>query len=374
MIRAAKRGARGSAGRPASRQIDQACQAYVRHAPSRLGALVALLVFAAGALGAPARAQSKEESVAQCVAALRARPEDDEAKRLLRRAFTEVYPSFLPADILTFLPLPHQVCEDRATESAQPQRTFFTTGLAFPDASRRQDPEKRQAFNRVLHAYVQEEGGEWRLAFRVLYDAHQEGAEELAPRAMRELLRVRAVTLAHIGDPRRALSAPVDLWLLGNGDGGAEQSGPNLYLHGTRNTRAPLELLRQIAHELGHLIFPAIGPLDEPETWGNGFLGEVLILRWLARAPAPKESAVPAEALAAYVRQEVEPLARAFAVAGWAGFAGEERSAGSLRLLLGMVLHLEDTQGTKALSELMRSLNGTTVPHWIDAARPLLTP
>lgn len=374
-----KSGALDGWRRRASYRTQEACpvrqdgQTRARSTPFHMGwALVASLILAAGALALPAQAQGKEETVARCLAALRANPEDAQAKYGLRRIFTDVYPETLPADIVTFLPIPHRVCEDRVSDSAAPQRAFFTTGTAFPDAGHRSDPEGRQEFNRVLHAYVQEEGGEWRLAFRVLYDADQEGAEALAPQAMRDLLRVRAATVAHVGDPRRALIAPVNLWLLGNGDGGAEQSGPHLYLHGTRKTREPLELLRQVAHEFGHLVLPAIGPLVEPEKWGNGFLGEVLILRWLSQAPAPKDATVPAEALAAYVRQEVEPLARAFAAAGWAGFAGQEASAGSLRLLLGMALHLEDSRGTKALSSLLRSLSGTTVPHWIGAARPYL--
>lgn len=334
-------------------------------------AALVLLTGWAGALYSPAHAQDKTEIVRQCVAVLRARPDDENARGGLRRAFTETFPATLPADIVAYLPVPFHACEDRVRDGTPPQRGLFLTALAFPDAAHRQDPVAHQTFNRVLHGYVQEGKGEWQLAFRVLYHSEQEGAAALAPRAMRALLRVRAALTAMVGDPRRALASPVDLWIRSDGNGGAEQSGPNLYLLGTGGVRDPVELLRQVAHEVGHLALPAVGPLTEPETWGNGFLGEVLILRWLSRAADGSEAVAPRDGLAAYVRQEAEPLARAFAAAGWGALAGNERSIGGLRLLLGMVLHLEDTHGPEAVARLLRTVRGSTLTDWAAASRPL---
>ena len=305
------------------------------------------------AFAVPVVAAEKEEAARRCVAAVRDRPADAAAREELRRLFTEEYPLRLPAEVISCLPVPHHACEDITAAAAPAQRAFYTTGLAFPDAAHRRDPEANQAFNRVLHGYVQEaKGGEWRLAFRVLYNQEQGGAELLAPRVMRLLLRVRAVHDAFLGDPRGMLERPVDVWLRADGDGGAEQSFNNLYLLGTSRKREPVELLRQMAHEFGHLALPRIG-------------------RWLSRAPAGEEALVPQDALAAYVRQEVEPLARAFAAVGWGAFAGNETGLGGLRLLLGMVLHLEDQRGAPAVRKLIGMEHGTGVAAWAGAARLL---
>ncbi|MBI3946644.1 MAG: hypothetical protein HY321_12045 [Armatimonadetes bacterium] len=333
---------------------------------------VALLAGASAAGADGGGAPGKEDLAGACVAVLRARPDDAAAREGLRRLFTEDYPARLPADAPAYLPVPHVECRDAVAAGMPAQRAFYTTGLAFPDAGHRRDPARKATFTRVLHAYAQNrEGGEWRLAFRALYNHNDAGAEALAPVAARALLRVRAAHRALVGETGPALSRPADLWICADGDGGAEQSGANLYLLGTARPREPLELLRQIAHEFGHLALPALGPLQAPEKWGNGFLGEVLYLRRLARAPAAPDSPVPPEALAAYVRHEVEPLARAFAAAGSGAFAGQEEGAGGLRLLLGMVLYLEDTKGADAVAQLIRSVRGSTLRDWIEAARLL---
>ena len=146
------------------------------------------------------------------------------------------------------------------------------------------------------------------------------------------MLRVRAAATAMVGDPRRVLQRPIALWIRADGNGGAAQSGPNLYLLGAAE-REPLELLRQVAHEFGHLFLPGIGPLTDPEEWGNGFL-EMLILRWLASAADAADAPVPREARPP-LRQERNRVRRRRV----GGAVGHERSTGG-PLLLGMVLHL----------------------------------
>ena len=41
------------------------------------------------------------------------------------------------------------------------------------------------------------------------------------------------------------------------------------------------EACRELAHEYGHAVLPAIGGFKSPEDWANGYLGERLFLRWL---------------------------------------------------------------------------------------------
>lgn len=338
--------------------------------PACTRALLPLLALCAGlAAASAALGQTKEDAVFQAVAALRQHPDDDAARQSLRRAFTEVYPARLPSDVLTYLPASFaQRCEDSPTASAAPQHSFFVTALAFPDAQHRRDPAGLQAFNRAMHGYAQDAAtGEWRLRFRVLYHAGDDGAEALARQVMRDLLRVCAVHSAFLGDAGRKLPIPINAWLCSNGDGGAEENGGSLYLLGTAGRHDPMELLRQVAHEFGHLALPPIGPLADPEPWGNGFLGEALYLRWLSRAPAPADTPVPAETLQAYVRREIDPLVKAFADAGAAGLAGHEKDTQGLRLLIGMVLQREDAHGTPAVAQLLRAVRGTTAADWLAA-------
>ncbi|MDH7568886.1 MAG: hypothetical protein QHJ73_04810 [Armatimonadota bacterium] len=335
----------------------------------RRGAAAALLtlLLAAGIGPRCAQAAPKEESVRRWVATLRANPADNAAREALRRLFTEEYPVRLPHDVLEYLPIPYRACADAFPGERALQRSFFTTGLAFPDAAHRSDPEGH-LYNRVLYAYAQEEEGEWSLCFRVLYNHRDEGAEALAPRTTRALLAVRAAHVAMLGLTSPVLSRPLDAWLRPDGDGGAGQSGVNLFFLGTAAHRDPVELLRQAAHEFGHAALPPVGPLQSPEEWGNGFLGEALYLRWLSRASAGSDPPAPPEELGAYVRHQIDPLARAFAITGWNGLAGQEKSVGGLRLLLGMVLNLEDKRGPGAVAGLFRNVRGGTLPEWIAAA------
>src|SRR5205807_32206 len=76
----------------------------------------------------------------------------------------------------------------------------------------------------------------------------------------------------------------VDVWLMRDGLPGAEEAGNDIYLYAIGQDRAPAEWLREIAHEYSHLTLPVVGPFTSPERWGNGYLGERLLMQWLIRA------------------------------------------------------------------------------------------
>ncbi|MFQ6130810.1 MAG: hypothetical protein ACE5R4_02125, partial [Armatimonadota bacterium] len=72
------------------------------------------------------------------------------------------------------------------------------------------------------------------------------------------------------------------LWLTEVGEAGGEQAGRDLFLYEVNRDRAPVEWMRELAHEWGHLILPRVGGFTEPEPTAEGMLAERLLLGWLA--------------------------------------------------------------------------------------------
>jgi hypothetical protein len=92
-----------------------------------------------------------------------------------------------------------------------------------------------------------------------------------------------------------------------------------IYLYHAEGLDDPVEAVREIAHEYGHAVLPAIGGFKEPEDWGNGGLGERLFMRYLARAmeagKAAEEDAFAATAghLKNWLSVNADPFAAAIA-------------------------------------------------------------
>lgn len=89
----------------------------------------------------------------------------------------------------------------------------------------------------------------------------------------------------------------VDVYLCFAGDPGGEQlfdddpQAPKgasskvntIYIYDLPSLKEPLEKIRELAHEYGHAVLPAVGGYEAPEYWANGYLGEKLFLQWLAK-------------------------------------------------------------------------------------------
>lgn len=85
----------------------------------------------------------------------------------------------------------------------------------------------------------------------------------------------------------------VDEYLCWGGQAGGEQAfGQDveagivrrvntIYIYDIASFKKPLEMAREVAHEYGHAVLPAIGGFKAPEDWANGYLGEKLFLRWI---------------------------------------------------------------------------------------------
>ncbi len=54
-----------------------------------------------------------------------------------------------------------------------------------------------------------------------------------------------------------------------------------IYIYDVRSFTKPIEMAREVAHEYGHAVLPAIGGYTSPEYWANGTLGEKMFMRIL---------------------------------------------------------------------------------------------
>jgi hypothetical protein len=119
----------------------------------------------------------------------------------------------------------------------------------------------------------------------------------------------------------------VDFYLCFGGEAGGEYTRgedilPNnraitvstIYIYDIRSFSKPVEMAREIAHEYGHAVIPAVGGYTAPEHWANGFLGEKLLMRILRdgyekKLIGPEDVMGSAFAdLDAWVKKNVDPL------------------------------------------------------------------
>ncbi len=163
--------------------------------------------------------------------------------------------------------------------------------------------------------------------------AQSSKSRKLVVPATRTLLRIwdEAVNRLNIDNPAK-YGLTVHLFICDGGKAGGEQafirsrsardnfaSYNAIYLYHAEGLSDPVEAVREIAHEYGHAILPAIGGFKEPEEWGNGGLGERLFMRYIARAmgagKASEEDAFGASAgqLKNWLSVNADPFAAAIA-------------------------------------------------------------
>ena len=87
-----------------------------------------------------------------------------------------------------------------------------------------------------------------------------------------------------------------------------------IYIYDVRSFSKPVEMAREVAHEYGHAVLPAVGGYTSPEYWANGYLGEKMFMRIL-RDQFNKNLIGPDDAMGAtkaqldaWVKANVEPL------------------------------------------------------------------
>jgi hypothetical protein len=97
-------------------------------------------------------------------------------------------------------------------------------------------------------------------------------------------------------------------------EGGHTRRVNTIYIYDIASFKNPIEMAREVAHEYGHAVLPAVGGFQTPEDWANGYLGEKLFLRWLRDAgetgQIDSSSIMGANLvdLDAWVKKNVDPL------------------------------------------------------------------
>jgi len=193
---------------------------------------------------------------------------------------------------------------------------------AEPLSPPRQDPKFRIEHPFEVKGLLDENG---QLRERVFVYVASKERVPLAVLAARQLLRMLAYAKQAFGfDLPLGYSRQLHVFLTEAGAPGGEQGvfeGPTpsggmksyhcIYVYDISSFTEPVEMARELAHEFGHAVLPAVGGFDQPERWANGMLGEMVFLRRLASEPSMQDRdrmGAPALELRQLWNREMRPL------------------------------------------------------------------
>jgi hypothetical protein len=230
------------------------------------------------------------------------------------------------------------------------------------------------------------------IRFRVFSQSHDVAAlkdgKEITVRTARELLRLwefnaNRLKIDHAMDVHRQL---VDVYLCDKGEPGGEQLFDNddeggrqirvntIYIYDLPSLNDNLEEAREVAHEYGHAVLPAIGGYKEPEYWANGYIGEKLFLRWL-RDGIQAGWLDPGDAMGAslddlnrFVTSTINPLIKEAAHREPSSPTYLGHTSSSMGALEGLVLYCDSILPTKMFGRSMMLINGTTALDYVNSA------
>ncbi|MEA3402717.1 MAG: hypothetical protein U9R79_15870 [Armatimonadota bacterium] len=238
---------------------------------------------------------------------LELRPDDEYGRsRITHLFFGEQFPRRLRLSLLQFSPVSFVTdqCRVRVGEGVDElnRRIANTNAVIFPEgmdgcsgpvekeipSASGQGVVGTARFNRVCYGFTATpEGEELHMTAMTHYPSallSERGADysALAGRLTHILLRVHCYSRSCWGLPQAVEDDVVRLWMCESGPTGAEQYEDDIFLYDVGRDRAPVEWLREIAHEWGHFSLPRMGRFTEPEPYANGVLGEALLLGLLA--------------------------------------------------------------------------------------------
>jgi Tetratricopeptide repeat len=314
--------------------------------------------------------------------------------RLLTPATRALSPAKFAADVCT-------LGDDRMPGAPARVALSYTTSVRYPDDApkggatvERTLPVAGEAaalerFNRVVYGYVQTpDTGELRLRVTAYYPSELlSGSDrDLAPVAQALVhLMLRFVCYGEevLGLPPQGDAEGIyRLWLCLAGPAGAQRSESDIFFYRVlEDERPPIEWLRQLAHECGHLLLPRVGGFAQPEMWGNGALGERLFLYLLAGEAArvagtgwpSAEAAARADALwptkPVALEDYLQTAAQAPLAVWMAGGPASELIVGqderAMQYYVGFAMYILGAHGLPALRDVIRQCAGTTVADFV---------
>ena len=230
----------------------------------------------------------------------------------------------------------------------------------------------------------------WELRFRVYNQMKPKPGDETFS-AARMLLRLweTAETWGY-DHPETIPGQAVDVYLCWGGEPGGEQlidHDPQIpkgfsdrvntiYIYDLPSFRGPVERAREIAHEYGHAVLPAVGGYTAPEYWGNGVLGERLFLSALARDV--KTGVVPArdlfdldpKDLDVWLAKNVAPARTRAALNGPFSAALSAKDKSGMDAFVGLATYLQAILPPKTFGRALK-LMATGTPSALAKSAPL---
>ena len=232
------------------------------------------------------------------------------------------------------------------------------------------DPYRKQTFDKAAALYALRDG-----QLRRTVVVHHASEDRLwAQKITRLAARLLRLHRQKFGRPARFQggSDETHLWLFREplGGIGGETRGGNVYFYGTARIGSPLEWVRTLCHEWGHLTLPAARGFTEPETDAGGLLGERLHLGWLlADKTSSPDDGTRSPDIAMYCRRQCLPLIERFLAEGPASPLLARRDARAMDLYIGAALATERALGSKVLDAALYSIDGTSPRDFFDALR-----
>ncbi|MCS6948898.1 MAG: hypothetical protein RMM06_03415 [Armatimonadota bacterium] len=219
----------------------------------------------------------------------------------------------------------------------------------------RRDPKHGWHFQVACYGYFRtEHQNHPELRFRVY--AQQTEDLPAALQVCRLLLRLQEVAWQRLRLQVNLQGERVlNVWLCRQGNAGGEQWRNNLYLYSVQEIHAPMQWLREVAHEFSHALFPGITGYTSPEPWANGYIGERLLLSWLqpmleGGALTPEDlCGASATEVSQFVQQRCLPLRQMWASGGFPQKEFSRTDATGMGALVGLVLYIDSVYGSAML-------------------------
>jgi hypothetical protein len=151
--------------------------------------------------------------------------------------------------------------------------------------------------------------------------------------------------------------------------GGESFSSAEAYLYLSGVTRTPLEQVRTLVHEWGHLTIPAARGYLEPEPDASGYLGERLYMKWLRETGGNSGDGTVAADLERYYSRQIAPLLARYASGGPASPQMDGRMTPHMDYYIAAALGFEEAFGSRLLGRALFSIEGVAPRDLLAAMR-----
>ena len=239
--------------------------------------------------------------------------------------------------------------------------------LAIPAANvPAKEPRFGWDFTRVAYVYAprrEPRGMLMALSVRVHFSPEDETQALRTARLCARLLRLHREKFGHEAVYPRAAEI-ADVWLATQSAAdpttGGETWNSNVYIYAVRRERTPIEWVRTVAHEWGHLTLPAARGFTAPENDAAGYLGERLHIKWMrseTRDTAIADGTTPT-ILDFYYDRQIAPLIARFQEGGPDSPLLSGNDAESMDYYIGMALAFDEAFGSLVTGRAIFSIDG----------------